>query len=62
MEERRKAWAARGWDYVPVLVKEDKKLESGVAGVTESAEGLTLGEERGAGVRIPTRVWGEHTA
>lgn len=65
MEERRTAWAARGWDYVPVLVKEDEKVEGAVAEVVESAKGMTLEEareERGESVRIPTRVWGEHTA
>lgn len=65
MEERRKAWEARGWDYVPVLVKEDEKVEGGVAEVAETAKGMTVEEareERGESARIPTRVWGEHSA
>ena len=61
MEERRQAWAARGWDYVHVLVKEDEpKVE--VAAAAEAVEGLSLEEPRTEGVRLPTRVWGEHQA
>jgi hypothetical protein len=50
---------------VPVLVKADEKAEGGVAEVAEAAKGMTLDaarEERGESARIPTRVWGEHSA
>lgn len=62
MEERKQAWAARGWDYVPVLVAEDEKPE--VAAVTNGVNGVHSEDAgvNGEETRLPTRVWGEHAA